>query len=58
MLSSEGWNFAKEKEASPKGVRKLGSRLYWERRKLCWQGLHNIIDNIKVERKYKGEENK
>lgn len=51
-------NYAKEKEAMPKGLRKLGSILYWERRKLCWEGLHNLIDNSIVERKYKGEENK
>lgn len=58
MISSYGMNFAKEKEALPKGLRKLSSKIYWERRKLCWQGLHNIIDNNKVKRKYKGEENK
>ncbi len=58
MLSSYGMNFAKEKEAMPKGLRKLCSRIYWERRQLCWQGLHNLIDNMNVERKHKGEENK
>lgn len=51
-------NSAKEKQAMPKGVRKLASTLYWERRKLCWEGLHNLIDNANVERKYKGEEKK
>ena len=50
-------NCAGKRRAMPKGIGKLGSKIYWERRKLCWQGLHNIIDNKKVERKYKGEEN-
>lgn len=57
MLSSYKMNFAKEKEAVPKGARRLASRLYWERRRLCWQGLHNFTDNKKLERKHKGEEN-
>lgn len=55
MLSCHGMNYAKEKEAMPNFVRKAGSLLYWQRRKLCWQGLYNLIDNAKIQRKYKGE---
>lgn len=58
LISLSGMNYASEKQSTPKGVKKLASKLYWERRKLCWEGLHNLIDNASVERKYKGEENK
>ncbi|MBR5438494.1 MAG: beta-N-acetylhexosaminidase [Clostridia bacterium] len=40
------------KQALPKGIRKAASKLYWERRKLCWGGLENLIDNKIVEKKH------
>lgn len=58
LVSSLGMNYATKKQSMPKGIKKLASMLYWERRQLCWQGLHNLIDNASVERKHKGEENK
>lgn len=58
LISSYGMNYATLKQSMPKGIKKLASMLYWERRQLCWQGLHNLIDNASVERKHKGEENK
>ncbi len=57
ILSFYGFNYANKKSAMPNPVRALGSRLYWERRQLCWNGLHNFIDNATLEKKYKGEKN-
>lgn len=56
LISTYGMNYARKKEAVPGTFRKIGSLLYWERRRFCWQGLHNFTDNALVERKYKGEE--
>lgn len=44
--------FATTKQALPKGIRKAASKLYWERRKLCWNGLGNFITNKKIEKMY------
>ena len=55
FLYAHGYYPASPKRAMPKGVGKLCSRLYWERRKLCWNGLGNLIDNWKVEKKYGGK---
>lgn len=55
MLSCYGLDFANKKQAMPNSVRKAASKLYWERRKLCWHGLHNQIDNAIIERTHKGE---
>lgn len=40
------------KQAIPTGIRKKASALYWERRKLCWGGLGNLITNKQIEKKY------
>ena len=45
-------NYATVKQAIPTGIRKTGSKLYWERRKLCWGGLENVITNKKLEKMY------
>ncbi|MFI3140817.1 MAG: beta-N-acetylhexosaminidase [Clostridia bacterium] len=45
-----GIDHASLKQANPNTIRKLGYLAYFERRKLHWQGLHNIIDNKKVEK--------
>lgn len=58
LIATYGMNYAKMKNAMPNPIAKTASALYWERRKLCWEGLHNLIDNALVERKYKGEGNK
>ena len=43
---------AKKSRINPKGIKKAAGLLYWERRKLCWQGLHNLIDNYNVKKKH------
>lgn len=43
-------NHAKINQALPKGIRKTASKLYWERRRFCWGGIYNLIDNKKVEK--------
>lgn len=45
-------NCATRKQAVPAGIRKKASALYWERRKLCWGGLENLITNKKLEKMY------
>jgi len=45
-------NYATAKQALPEGIRKTASRLYWERRRLCWGGLGNVITNKQIEKKY------
>ncbi len=52
VLNFYGINPVKEKVYNPNPIRALGGRLYWERRKLCWEGLHNLIDNYNVSKKY------
>lgn len=52
VLSFYGIKAAKKKFYNPNPVRKLASVIYWERRKLCWEGLHNLIDNYIVKKKY------
>lgn len=49
-LEAMGLDFAKLNQAQPKNLRKLFSLIYWERRRFCWGGLHNLIDNAKVKR--------
>ncbi len=51
-IKSINVNFATAKQALPKGIRKKASCLYWERRKLCWGGLGNLITNKKIEKMY------
>lgn len=55
MLDFMGFDYANKKQAMPSFIRGAGYFLYWERRKLHWQGLHNLIDNAYVKRKYGGE---
>lgn len=50
-------NYAPPKRANPKGLVKLGSRLYWERRQFCWGSIENLITNKSIEKKYKRKEN-
>lgn len=52
FLYAHGYYPASPKRAMPKGVGKLCSRLYWERRKLCWNGAGNLIDNYRTKKKY------
>lgn len=43
---------ASVKRADPSKALGFFEKLWWERRKLCWHGLHNLIDNAKVSKKY------
>lgn len=52
MLESHGIDTATLRQANPGLFRKVGNLIWWERRKLCWEGLHNLIDNAQVKRKY------
>ena len=52
ILDAYGIDTASFKQAMPGAFRKVGNLIWWERRKLCWQGLHNLIDNANVQRKY------
>lgn len=53
LLDTLPFDYAKMKQAMPNPIRKYGYLLYFERRKLHWQGLHNIIDNKNVEKTYR-----
>lgn len=52
MLDFLGFDYATLKQAMPSFIRGAGYFLYWERRKLHWQGLHNLIENAIVKKKY------
>ncbi len=52
MLKGYGMEPASLFRANPNLVRKLGGLLWWERRKLCWSGLSNLVDNAYVKKKY------
>ncbi|MCM1363998.1 MAG: beta-N-acetylhexosaminidase [Faecalibacterium sp.] len=56
LLDTLPFDRASLKQAMPNPIRKYGYLLYFERRKLHWQGLHNIIDNNKVKRLAKSKE--
>lgn len=50
LLENLGIKPREIKKTSPTGVRKLGEKLWWERRKLCWGAHHNIISDIKFKK--------
>ncbi len=49
-------SYATVKQAVPTGLRRKASCLYWERRRLCWGGLENVIINKKLEKMYSKKE--
>ena len=53
FLYLNGFMMTDIRKANPAPIRKIASALYWERRKLCWAGARNLIDNAIVKRKYK-----
>lgn len=55
LLSTACIEGATYKQAMPNILRKTGYNLYFERRKLHWQGLHIKIENRQIERKHKKE---
>jgi hexosaminidase len=56
ILEGYGIDTATLRQATPGVFRKVGNLIWWERRKLYWQGLHNLIDNAMVKRKYASKE--
>lgn len=52
VLNFYGIKPPKTSAINPKGLRKWASLLYWERRRFCWGGLHNLINNYSVKRKH------
>lgn len=49
LLDTFNVNYASPNKACPSFVYKTASSLWFKRRVLHWQGLHNLIDNKKVE---------
>lgn len=48
LIRTVPFGYALPHQAMPNFIRKTGYNIYFERRQLHWQGLHNIIDNRKV----------
>ena len=55
-LSGLGYEGADEAQAMPGRVSAFFRKLWFERRQLHWQGLHNIIDNAAVKIRYRKKE--
>lgn len=55
LLRQLGVGVAQLKATSPKGLKKLFGKLWWERRKLCWGAHENIISDLRVRKKIKDE---
>lgn len=51
LLGQLGVKAATVKKASPKGVKKLMGKLWWERRKLCWGAHENIISDYRIKKR-------
>lgn len=56
LLEGYGIDTASLKQSEPGLIRKIGNLIWWERRKFCWGGLSNIIDNAKLKRRYGAKE--
>ncbi len=52
-LRREGYKVSPMRVANPCGLRGALQKAWFGRRVLHWQGLHNLIDDASVERKYK-----
>lgn len=52
ILKGYGMDTASLSQAQPGFIRKTGGLIWWERRKLCWAGLSNLIDNAYVKKTY------
>lgn len=53
IIETLPFDYAKGNQAQPSFIRKYGYNLYFERRKLHWKGLHNIIENKKIQKQTK-----
>ncbi len=56
LINTVPFPYATPRQAMPNIVRKLGYNLYFERRKLHWAGLQNIIENRQVAKQAKKTE--
>ena len=56
ILEGYGIDTATLRQSEPGMLRRFGNLVWWERRKLYWQGLHNLTDNAKVKKKYAEKE--
>ncbi len=48
LLGQLGVGVAPVKSTSPKGIKKLFGKLWWERRKLCWGAHENIASDLEI----------
>lgn len=57
LLKGYGVDSARLSQSQPGIIRKTGNLIWWERRKFCWAGPTNVIDNAYVKKTYgkKGE---
>lgn len=55
FLERAGYKGVSGKTAMPGKVRAFFQKMWFERRQLHWQGLHNLIDNAVVKIKYSSE---
>lgn len=52
FLEKNGYCFASRKTAMPGKIRAFLQKLWFERRQLHWQGLHNLVEDAAVKIKY------
>lgn len=57
LLGSLGVSPKSVSKTSPKGIKKLAGKLWWERRKLCWGAHENIISDILVKKMMRRNKN-
>lgn len=57
LLDKNNWGYAKSKMAVPNRIRGFFSRLWFEKRQLTWEGLHNIFDDKRIEKLAKQQDN-
>lgn len=57
-LREKGYKAEKPCAYNPRYIRKLASNIWWDRRKLYWEGLNNLIDNAKAKKILKNENKK
>lgn len=55
LLDYNKIGYAKPNQANPNKIRKPISVLWFERRQLAWEGLHNIFDDKKIEKMAKNK---
>lgn len=56
LLDNNNWGYAKPAMAMPNKLRGKLSGLWFEKRQLTWEGLHNIFDDKKIEKRARQEQ--